>query len=231
MAHKFQPGVIGCAVRPAIAGERRSLEELIYDAGRDALADAGPTVEDVDGIVVACNDQLDGRATSIMMASGPLGGVERDILSTPSCSARCGSPAASSGRNPSWLGARRRRRRSRRRSAWRRTRTSTAACRFDELSSHALQARALEAQIAGSREVAEAVAVAVAERNRHNGRLAYPDAPVRPTPGPARWPLTPGMTAAPVTGIVALVLATPDFIAWRGESSRTRRCPSPRASA
>ena len=218
MAYKIRPGVIGCAIRPAIAGEDRSLEELIYEAGQDALADAGLRGEDVDGIVVGCNDQLDGRAISIMMASGPLGGVDRDILSTPSASEHAfvlGALRVASGQFRTQLVV-----------AWSPTEASSipeaqrlAADPYfhrrlplDELSSHALQACALEAQVAGLREVAEAVA----EKNRHNGRLAYPDAPVRSAPGPARWPLTPGMTTAPVTGTVALVLATPDFIAERG---------------
>src|SRR3954454_7358390 len=174
MAYKFQPGVIGCAIRPAIAGESRSLEELIYDAGQDALADAGLTIEDVDGIVGGCNDQLDGRAISIMMASGALGGVDRDILSTPSASEHAfvlGALRVASGQFRTQLVA-----------AWSPTEVSSIAeaqrlaadpyfhrrLPLDELSSHALQASALEAQIPGLREVAEAVA----EKNRRNGRLA-----------------------------------------------------------
>ena len=86
MAYKIQPGVIGCAIRPVIRGEERSLEELMYDTVQQALADAGLEIEDIDGIVVASNDQYDGRAISVMMASGSVGGVDRDILSTPSAS-------------------------------------------------------------------------------------------------------------------------------------------------
>ena len=56
----------------------------MYAVTRSALADAGLAIEDIDGIVVAANDQLDGRAISVMMASGSVGGVDRDILSTPS---------------------------------------------------------------------------------------------------------------------------------------------------
>src|ERR1700724_2166478 len=84
MPYKVQPGVIGCAIRPAIAARDRSLEEIIYDTTHQALADAALTIDDIDGIIVACNDQLDGRAISVMMASGAVGGVDRDILSTPS---------------------------------------------------------------------------------------------------------------------------------------------------
>jgi hypothetical protein len=78
--------VIGCTIRPVIAARDRSLEELIYDTAQLALTDAGITIDDVDGIVVASNDQFDGRSISVMMASGPVGGVDRDIMSTPSAS-------------------------------------------------------------------------------------------------------------------------------------------------
>ena len=84
MPLKSQPAVIGCAIRPAIASRERSLEEILHDTAQLALTDAGITFEDVAGIVVASNDQFDGRASSVMMASSALGGVDRDILSTPS---------------------------------------------------------------------------------------------------------------------------------------------------
>jgi acetyl-CoA C-acetyltransferase len=86
MGMRVQPGVIGCMIRPAIAARDRSLEELIYDTAQLALADAGITIDDIDGIVVAANDQFDGRSISVMMASGSVGGVDRDIMSTPSAS-------------------------------------------------------------------------------------------------------------------------------------------------
>jgi len=86
MGMRVQPGVIGCAIRPVIATGARSLEEIMYDTAQAALADAGLTTDDIDGIVVASNDQFDGRAIAVMMASGSVGGVDRDILSTPSAS-------------------------------------------------------------------------------------------------------------------------------------------------
>jgi len=86
MTYRVRPAVVGCAIRPAITGRDRSLEEIIYDISQAALADAGLTIEDIDGIIVGCNDQFDGRAISVMMASGPTGGVDRDIMSTPSSS-------------------------------------------------------------------------------------------------------------------------------------------------
>ena len=67
-------GVVGSAIH-APRAKRRSLEEAMYAVRQSALADAGLAIDDIDGIVVAANDQLDGRAISIMMASGSVGGV------------------------------------------------------------------------------------------------------------------------------------------------------------
>src|ERR1700687_1022445 len=76
--------VIGSAIHAPRDPKQRSLEEAMYAVGQSALLDAGLVIDDLDGIVVGANDQLDGRAISIMMASGSVGGVGRDILSTPS---------------------------------------------------------------------------------------------------------------------------------------------------
>jgi acetyl-CoA C-acetyltransferase len=217
MPYKVQPGVIGCAIRPAIAGRDRSLEEIIYDTTQQALADAGLTIDDIDGIVVACNDQLDGRAISVMMASGAVGGVDRDILSTPSGSEHAfilGALRVASGQFRTQLVV-----------AWSPTEASSIpeaerlaadpyfhrALPLDELSAHALQAAALEHAMPGVRDIAATVVA----KNRRHGTLAYPDPPVHPAPGPARWPLIAGTTTRPVTGCVAMVLATADFIAER----------------
>lgn len=108
---------------------------------------------------------------------------------------------------------------------------------LDELSSHALQAGALLADAARSGvEGLEATAAAVLAKNRRNGARAYPDAPgLASAPGApglagtgdapdapgasgmaARWPLPAGMVAAPVTGAVALVLASEAYVRERG---------------
>ena len=76
--------VIGSALRTPKTADAESLEELLFEVTQSALSDAGLTIEDIDGIVVASNDQMDGRAISVMAASGSVGGVGRDILSTPS---------------------------------------------------------------------------------------------------------------------------------------------------
>jgi acetyl-CoA C-acetyltransferase len=217
MAYRIQPAVIGCAIRPAIKTGDRSLEEIMYDTAQQALADAGLTIEDIDGMVVASNDQFDGRSIAVMMASGPVGGVDRDMLSTPSASEHAfilGALRVASGQYRTHLVV-----------SWSPTEASSLseaqrlgadpyyhrALPLDELSAHALQASAIEAAVPGARSAAEAIA----EKNRRQGARAYPNPPVRPDPGPARWPITPAMTSAPVTGSVGVVLAGADYVAER----------------
>ncbi len=217
MGMRIQPGVIGCAIRPVIASRNRSLEEIMYDIGQAALADAGLTIEDIDGIVVASNDQFDGRAIAVMMASGSVGGVDRDILSTPSASEHAfimGALRVASGQFQTQLVV-----------SWSPTEVSSMpeaqrlgndpyfhrALPLDELSAHALQAAAIEAKTPGARNAAEAVAA----KNRAHGQVAWPNPPVTPPAGKLRWPITPAMTTEPVTGAVAMVLASPDFIRQR----------------
>jgi len=216
MPYKVQPGVVGTAIRPAIAGNARSLEEIIYETGQAALADAGLTIDDIDGIVVGCNDQFDGRAISVMMASGPTGGVDRDILSTPSAGEHAftmGALRVASGHYRTQLVM-----------AWSPTEASSLseaqrlgadpyyhrALPLDELSAHALQAGAIEAKVPGARQAA----LAVAAKNRAHAAIACPGA-AHPA-GTARWPLSAEMTSAPVSGCVALILANANFIAERG---------------
>lgn len=216
MRLKVQPGVIGVAIRPAISGGTRSLEEIMYDTAQQALADAGLTIEEIDGIVCASNDQFDGRAISVMMASGSIGGVDRDILSTPSASEHAftlGALRVASGQYRTQLIV-----------SWSPTEASSMqeaqrlgtdpyfhrALPLDELSAHAIQAAALEHAVPGVRDLA----LAVAAKNRAHGDHAHPGA--RAGAGKLRWPITPEMTTLPVTGAVAVVLATEDFIAERG---------------
>jgi acetyl-CoA C-acetyltransferase len=218
MGMRVQPGVIGCTIRPVITARDRSLEEMIYDTAQLALADAGITIDDVDGIVVAANDQFDGRSISVMMASGSVGGVDRDIMSTPSASEHAfilGALRVATGQFRTQLIV-----------SWSPTETASMAevqrlgtdpyfhrgLPLDELSAHALQASAIEQAEPRARTAAESVA----EKNRAHGRVAWPNPPVQTQPGPLRWPIMPTMTTSPVTGSVAMVLATPDFITERG---------------
>lgn len=96
MPYVVRSGVIGVAVLPSVAVGGQSLEELLYDVVQRALRDAGLGIEDIDGIVVASNDQYDGRAISVMAASGSVGAWtatscrRRRRASTRSSWARCG---------------------------------------------------------------------------------------------------------------------------------------------
>lgn len=62
--------------RPADA----SLEELVFAASSAALADAGLTRADIDGVCLAASDELDGRSISSMHLAGPAGGYLRDEI-------------------------------------------------------------------------------------------------------------------------------------------------------
>lgn len=197
--------MIGSAISAPVTGLGRSLEEILYDVAQTALRDADLAIEDIDGIVVAANDQLDGRAISVMMASGSVGGVERDILSTPSAGEHAfvmGVLRVASGQYETQLVL-----------AWSPTEAHPmpeaerlAADPYfhrrlplDELSAFALQASALRSKVPEAQAVAEALA---------GGK---PDGE-----GCARWPITAAMTSPAVTGAVALVLASEDFVAARG---------------
>lgn len=57
-----------------------ALDELIYRAVADALADAGMTVADVDGVCMAASDLNDGRAISTMTLTGSTGSLRKSEL-------------------------------------------------------------------------------------------------------------------------------------------------------
>ncbi|HYZ62331.1 MAG TPA: thiolase family protein [Acetobacteraceae bacterium] len=220
MAYRVRTGVIGVAVMPRVNGDAQSLEELQYAATRRALDDAGITIEEIDGIVLGANDQYDGRAISIMMASGPVGGVDRDILSTPSAGEHAfvmGALRVASGLYRTQLVL-----------AWSPTEASSLPevqrlgadpyfnrrLPLDEMAAHAMQANVLLAEMPGVDELAREIV----RKNRENGAAAYPGH-AGSGGGFARWPLTEEMTGAPVTGIVALVLASEDFVQEHGKQA------------
>jgi hypothetical protein len=57
---------------------KRSLEEIIFDASKNVLDSLGLTIEDIDSLVLAGQDEIDGRVISIMPSTGPAGGVGKD---------------------------------------------------------------------------------------------------------------------------------------------------------
>ncbi len=202
--------VIGSAIRAPVDGSLQALEELLYDLVQEALANAGISIDEIDGIVVASNDQFDGRAISVMMASGSVGGVDRDILSTPSAGEHAfvmGVLRVASGQYRTQLVV-----------SWSPTEAHPLAeaqrlaadpyfhrrLPLDDLSSYALQASALAA---ASRDAVDA---ATALAHLGGGE---------PGPDPKRWPLTGDMVALPVTGAVALIIADEAFVAERGSQA------------
>ena len=67
-----------------VEDNKRSLEERIYTTVKKLLNDSDRTIKDIDCISISSNDQVDGRAISIMASSGSVGGVGRDIIDAPS---------------------------------------------------------------------------------------------------------------------------------------------------
>lgn len=212
--------IVGTAIHAPLDRLARSLEESIYHAGQAALADAGLAIEDIDGIVVAANDQLDGRAISVMMASGPVGGVGREILSTPSAAEHAFVLAAlriATGQMRTQLVV-----------SWSPLEVESIAealklgtdpyfhraLPLDELSSHALQAASLEHAVPQAR----GLALEVASMDRRHGASAYPHRSRAPADRDAllrasvtRWPLNEALVAPPAFGLIAMVLASSTF--------------------
>lgn len=218
MALNRRTAVIGSAIRAPFTDEGKSLEELLYDIAQEAMEDAGLTADEIDGIVVASNDQFDGRAISIMAASGSVGGVDRDILSTPSASEHAfvmGVLRIASGQYETHLIV-----------SWSPVEASSLseaqrlgadpyfhrALPLDELSGAALQASAILA----SRPEAADLAKRLSARNRANGKQAYPDTVegISDASAPSgRWPIEKDMISPPVLGAVAIVIASEDYVA------------------
>lgn len=219
MALNRRTAVIGSAIRAPVADEGKSLEELLFDISQEAMKDAGLTADEIDGIVVASNDQFDGRAISVMAASGSVGGVDRDILSTPSASEHAlvmGVLRVASGQYETHLVV-----------SWSPVEASSLseaqrlgadpyfhrALPLDELSGAALQASAILA----SRPEAAELAKRLSARNRANGKQAYPEAVASGSDAPStqagRWPIEKDMVSRPVLGAVAMVIASEDYVA------------------
>ncbi len=221
--------VIGCAIMAPVyakdATERLSLEEILYEVTQRALKSAGLTIEDIDGIIVGSNDQIDGRAISVMAASGSVGGVDRDILSTPSAGEHAftmGVLRVASAQFETQLVV-----------SWGSTEAHSlpeverlAADPYfhrrlplDDLSSFALQANALVAK----EPQAQSLVAALVAQNRARGAKAYPESSGAAdseaqiaASKPARWPVQAGMLRPGVTSAVAMVLASEDHVKKAG---------------
>ena len=153
----------------------------------------------------------------MMATSGSTGGVDRDILSTPSSAEHAfilGALRVATGLYQTQLVV-----------AWSPTEASPLheverlavdpyfhrRLPLDELAASGLQAGRLEYAVPGAR----AAAAAMLEANCRNAAIAYPDAAI-PDRGPVtRWPLREGQTGIPCTGLVAMVLAGAPEVARR----------------
>lgn len=62
----------------------QSLEEMVFDAARGALVDAGHTIEDIDSVILSSSDQVEGRVIESMVTNGAAGGVGRDVTTLAS---------------------------------------------------------------------------------------------------------------------------------------------------
>lgn len=62
----------------------RSLEEMVFEASKGALGDAGLGIEDIDAVMLSTSDQVEGRIIESMVTNGPAGGVGRDVTTLAS---------------------------------------------------------------------------------------------------------------------------------------------------
>ena len=225
MALNRPTAVIGSAIMVPVTSDRLSLEEILYEVTQSALKSAGMTIEQIDGIMVGSNDQVDGRAISLMAASGSVGGVDRDILSTPSAGEHAfvmGVLRIASAQFETQLVV-----------SWGVTESSSLSeverlgsdpyfhrrLPQDELASFAMQANVLvEAQ-----PHAQDLVAALVVQNRRRGSAAYPEATGAlqtaaqiDNSKPVRWPVREGMVRPPVGAAVALVLASEPFVQKTG---------------
>ena len=228
MKTRIQTAVVGCAIVAPRDPKKMMLEEVLHAATHAVLRDAGITIEDIDGIVVAANDQLDGRAIAIMMASGSVGGVGRDILSTPGCAEHAFVLADLRVRSGMY--------RTNLVLSWSPLEVDSIsetqrlsndpyfhrALPLDDLASHALQANVLESKVPGLRQAA----IAVTAKNRQQGLFAYPEhapspqQPVLIAGGKMlRWPITEGMVSQPAFCVVATIIASEE---WIGEHKNVK---------
>lgn len=80
-----QVAVIGAYQTPLRAAVLdQSLEEMIFSAVRGALEDAGLSLEDIDSVVVATSDQVEGRVIESMVTAGAAGAVGKDLTTLAS---------------------------------------------------------------------------------------------------------------------------------------------------
>ena len=80
MSERATVSVQGIGFARCPSPEALSLTELVFEASAAALADAGLSRADLDGVCLGASDQLDGRAISSMQLAGPAGGYLKDEI-------------------------------------------------------------------------------------------------------------------------------------------------------
>ena len=75
-------GIIGISEPKYKRENSASLDELVHDAARRALEDAGLDRPAIDNVTVCASDLEDGRAISSMVAACPAGAYRRDFIKT-----------------------------------------------------------------------------------------------------------------------------------------------------
>lgn len=70
--------IVGASTNTWEACRDKRLEEMIFETTAAALAQAGITRREVDNVVLAANDELDGRSISSMLTAMPAGAVLKD---------------------------------------------------------------------------------------------------------------------------------------------------------
>ena len=77
--------IVAVAQTPYVTAHKAwGLEELIFRTVRPLPEKVGLGIEEVDSIVISQSDQIDGRAISIMVTCGAVGGYGKDLLNAPS---------------------------------------------------------------------------------------------------------------------------------------------------
>ena len=64
----------------------QTLEEMIFFSVKSLLENSGISIKDIESIVTASSDQIDGRAISMMLTSAPAGAELKDLINTSSAS-------------------------------------------------------------------------------------------------------------------------------------------------
>jgi acetyl-CoA C-acetyltransferase len=72
--------VEGAALEISFADGRRNLQELIFDTVRAAVDDSGQSMHEIDSVVLAAHDLVDGRSLSSMVTSPAAGAYLRDEI-------------------------------------------------------------------------------------------------------------------------------------------------------